>query len=102
MSPLHCSKPDNIGIKDGNLVQIFDFGLCRELPEQGPDPGKVFHMSGVGTRIFMAPEVLVGQQYNLKADVYSWAMVFYVMLALRKPFDECDAAAHRKMACDEG
>lgn len=46
-------KPDNIGIQtvDGRqVVKIFDFGLCRELPEECPVDTKVFHMSGVGTR----------------------------------------------------
>ena len=46
-------KPDNIGIQtvDGRqIVKIFDFGLCRELPEECPVDTKVFHMSGVGTR----------------------------------------------------
>jgi Protein kinase domain len=46
-------KPDNIGIQtvDGrHVVKIFDFGLCRELPEECPVDTKVFHMSGVGTR----------------------------------------------------
>lgn len=42
-------KPDNIGIQD-RMVKIFDFGLCRELPEEYPVENKVFHMSGVGTR----------------------------------------------------
>lgn len=42
-------KPDNIGIQNG-VVKIFDFGLCRELPEECPVENKVFHMSGVGTR----------------------------------------------------
>ena len=47
-------KPDNIGFK-GNTVKIFDFGLCRELPEVSPDETKLFRMSGVGTRRYMAP-----------------------------------------------
>ncbi len=42
-------KPDNIGIQN-RTVKIFDFGLCRELPEACPVENKVFHMSGVGTR----------------------------------------------------
>lgn len=34
----------------------------------------------------MAPEVGLGQPYNLSADVYSWAMVMWFMLALEPPF----------------
>jgi serine/threonine protein kinase len=45
-------KPDNVGIKKNGVVQLFDFGLCRELPEASPPSNKLFHMSGwvpVGT-----------------------------------------------------
>eukprot|EP00980_Cylindrotheca_fusiformis_P004593 scaffold982_cov139-Cylindrotheca_fusiformis.AAC.6 len=94
-------KPDNIGFK-GNTVQLFDFGLCRELPEAKPAQDKTFHMSGVGTKRYMAPEVFLGKHYNLKADVYSWAIVFHSMLSLQKPYDMCDAQLYKKCVCEEG
>jgi serine/threonine protein kinase len=94
-------KPDNIGFQ-GSTIKIFDFGLCRELPEESPEPEKVFHMSGVGTRIFMAPEVLRGEHYNLKADVYSWTMVLHAMLSLQKPFGGYDQATHKLLVCQHG
>ena len=34
----------------------------------------------------MAPEVGLGQPYNLAADVYSWSMLMWFMLALEPPF----------------
>ena len=34
----------------------------------------------------MAPEVGLGEPYNLSADVYSWAMVTWFILALEPPF----------------
>lgn len=79
-------KPDNVGFK-GNHIQLFDFGLCRELPEETPNQEKLFCMSGVGTRRYMAPEIVNGSKYNLKADVYSFAMVLYEMLSLERPVD---------------
>ena len=94
-------KPDNIGFKDGE-IKLFDFGLCRELPEETPHHEKVFNMSGVGTRRYMAPEVAKGLGYNLKADVYSFAMVLYEMLSLKKPFDLYNKDMHRVLVCDEG
>jgi serine/threonine protein kinase len=94
-------KPDNIGFR-GSTVQIFDFGLCRELPEAGPEDNEVFHMSGVGTRRYMAPEVYLGQHYNVKADVYSWTIVFHAMLSLQKPFDMYNNALHKLLVCQEG
>lgn len=92
---------DNIGFR-GSTVQLFDFGLCRELPEAKPVEEKTFHMSGVGTKRYMAPEVFVGNHYNLKADVYSWSIVFHTMLSLQKPFDMFDAIHYKELVCDQG
>ena len=94
-------KPDNVGFRDGK-VQLFDFGLCRELPEEMANENKVFEMSGVGTRRYMAPEIVKGMAYNLKIDVYSWAMVFYEVLCLQKPFELYNRAIHRILVCENG
>lgn len=59
-------KPDNIGILVTNgtqVVKIFDFGLCRELPEECPVDTKVFHMSGVGTRRYSKSRCLMLQYH---------------------------------------
>lgn len=95
--------PNNVGIIHGpegkSLIQLFDFGLVRELPshesdeiggEDGirrPPKDHFFQMSYVGTRRYMAPEVSsVEGCYNLQADVYSFTMVLYEMMTLITPF----------------
>jgi len=101
-------KPDNVGLVkstvpgEAPIVQLFDFGLCREIPEAAPPEDKVFHMSGVGTRRYMSPEVYLGQFYNVKADVYSWAIVFHSMITLQRPFEMYDAESHKIMVYEEG
>jgi serine/threonine protein kinase len=93
-------KPNNIGFL-GNRVQLFDFGLSRELPTL--DTSVPFEMSGkVGTLRYMAPEVAMHQSYNVSADVYSWAMVCYEMMSLQKPFDGWTRDMHAKLVCDRG
>ena len=94
-------KPDNIGFR-GNIVQLFDFGLCRELPESQPDKDRVFTMSGVGTRRYLAPEVILGKGYNQKVDVYSWSMVLHEMLSLQKPFDLYGHELHLELVVQGG
>eukprot|EP00529_Nitzschia_sp_RCC80_P015525 CAMPEP_0113495602 /NCGR_PEP_ID=MMETSP0014_2-20120614/29694_1 /TAXON_ID=2857 /ORGANISM="Nitzschia sp." /LENGTH=699 /DNA_ID=CAMNT_0000389505 /DNA_START=357 /DNA_END=2456 /DNA_ORIENTATION=- /assembly_acc=CAM_ASM_000159 len=100
-------KPDNIGIAMSNnkneaVVKLFDFGLCRELPQAAPAENQVFHMSGVGTRRYMAPEVFLGQYYNVKTDVYSWSMVLHAMLSLQRPYEMYTADLHKMLVCQEG
>lgn len=85
-------KPQNIGFKANDTVQIFDFGLCRELPAAGTTSmiqlDETFKMSEAGTKRYMAPEIYkcMGSRYNLKVDCYSWAAVYYEMLSLEKPY----------------
>lgn len=93
-------KPDNIGIRNGS-IQLFDFGLCRELPQQTEDDG-LFCMSGVGTWRYMAPEVVLHQRYNQKADVFSFGMVLYELFFHQKPFELYNFDMHKLLVCEGG
>jgi serine/threonine protein kinase len=90
----------NIGFLN-NRVQLFDFGLSRELPS--PSLDEPFLMSGkIGTLRYMAVEVACLQPYNVAADVYSWAMVAYEIMALTKPFSGWTRDMHSQMVCGMG
>ena len=41
---------------------------------------------GTGSRRFMAPEVALGEPYNLSADIYSFAILLWELVALDKAF----------------
>ena len=43
-------------------------------------------MSGAGSPRYMAPEILSGRPYNIKADVYSFAIVLWEILSGQTPF----------------
>ncbi|KAJ9180051.1 hypothetical protein P3X46_008344 [Hevea brasiliensis] len=73
-------KPDNILFDSGNRVKLADFGSADWLGEERT-------MSGVvGTPYYVAPEVVMGRDYNEKSDVWSAGVVLYVMLAGIPPF----------------
>jgi serine/threonine protein kinase len=108
-------KPHNIGfstkksteggssVTEVDQVQLLDFGLVRELPEQHASESDVFEMSGVGTRRYMAVEVILpSARYNCKADVYSWSMVFWEMLSLHKPYATYSVEEHNENVCLAG
>jgi serine/threonine protein kinase len=81
---------------------LFDFGLSRELPkrkgqshrDKDLEDEETFHMSGVGTQRYMAPEIISTRRYNLRADVYSWSMVVLEIMTLNKPFLEYNPEEH--------
>ena len=93
-------KPNNIGFLNGR-VQLFDFGLSRELPNC--DLNEPFEMSGkVGTLRYMAVEVASHSNYNVSADVFSWAMVAYEVWTGTKPFAGWTREMHADLVCHRG
>jgi serine/threonine protein kinase len=92
-------KPHNIGFdRNANLI-LFDFGLCREIPPGMCGNTDLYEMSGVGTRRYLAPEVLNSGCYNLKADVYGWALVTWEFLSGQRPFAAYSIEQHRIQVC---
>jgi serine/threonine protein kinase len=72
-------KPDNILISDG-IIKISDFSFARLF--EGEKTDKHFY-SFVGTPFYTAPQILDGQEYSSKCDVWSLGMIFYQMLTGR-------------------
>lgn len=84
--PYLLQKPDNIGFDESGTLKLFDFGLAKELCEDQRDENGLYRMTGfTGAIRYMAPEVGLYQPYNEKADVYSWSMLFWYILALEPP-----------------
>jgi len=80
-------KPDNIGFTINGKLKIFDFGLAKELRNDERVKGGLFNMTGcTGSIRYMSPENLQMKPYNLKTDIYSWAMIMWNILALEPPF----------------
>eukprot|EP00980_Cylindrotheca_fusiformis_P018710 scaffold6231_cov108-Cylindrotheca_fusiformis.AAC.6 len=83
-------KPENIGFDVRGDIKIFDFGLAKEMPQQedrSRDETYLFTAS-TGTPRYMAPEVAVGRQYNQSCDIYSFGLVFWEMITLKRPFSD--------------
>jgi len=62
-------------------VKLFDFGLARVMPEGGDTYSDLYEMSGAGSPRYMSPECLADKDYNLKSDVYTFAIVLWEMLS---------------------
>jgi NIMA (never in mitosis gene a)-related kinase len=74
-------KPANIFLTLDGTVKIGDLGLSRELSEQ-----TIQAHSKVGTPLYMSPEVLRGDGYDFKSDVWSLGCMLYELTMLKSPF----------------
>jgi len=83
-------KPENIMLTPKGQVKILDFGVAKHLPRPDDDTGSGSTASGgktfSGTPAYMAPEVLLEQPSDQRADIFSLGVVLYEMLAGQHPF----------------
>jgi len=73
-------KPANVGFDNDGKVRLFDFGMARKLEDCDPD-------EMCGSPRYMAPEVMAGEGYSLKTDVYSFGIILYELCSLTVAFD---------------
>ncbi|MBS2032885.1 MAG: serine/threonine protein kinase [Deltaproteobacteria bacterium] len=76
-------KPANVMVDDDRHVRVMDFGLAKFLAEEEPvtATGKI-----VGTYRYMAPEQLLGEKLDPRADLYSLGVMIYELITGRVPF----------------
>lgn len=74
-------------IDHNGSLKITDFGLAKIRPNPKSLLEDEFDMTGeTGSYRYMAPEVFKHQKYNETVDIYSFAMIFYYLLAGKPPW----------------
>ena len=95
-------KPDNIGIDYSGRVKVFDFDMARALPNSA-GPNECLLLTGkVGAPRYMSPECGRSEPYNLKADVYSFALLCHQVYSLSTPFSDFPPKQHAKLVFYDG
>jgi serine/threonine protein kinase len=89
-------KPENVGFNRHGTLKLFDFDVSRILPESSAAlPDETFAMTHqVGSYRYMSPECALGQEYNLKSDVYSFSVLCHQIMSLEKPYDDIRSDLH--------
>ena len=77
-------KPENImcsSADENDLnIKLTDFGFaCFFNPKEGMD-------CSLGTPLFMAPELVQGEKYDQRVDVWSLGVITYFLLTTMEPF----------------
>jgi serine/threonine-protein kinase len=75
-------KPQNILIDHEGRAKLTDFGISRQLEQDGMTAtGRV-----LGTTDYVAPEQAMGRKVDPRTDIYSLGVVLYEMLVGQVPF----------------
>ena len=89
-------KPANVMLTDTGIAKVMDFGIARMLG------GEHYTHAGymMGTPAYMAPEQVLGQEVDGRADLYSVGVLFYRLLSRQLPFqaDTAIAMAQKQVA----
>jgi serine/threonine-protein kinase len=75
-------KPQNVLIDTEGRAKVTDFGIARELEQDGlTKTGRV-----LGTTDYVSPEQAMGQAVDARSDIYSLGVLLYEMLTGDVPF----------------
>ena len=73
-------KSENVLVDSNFVAKITDFGQSRFQNDGGRT------MTACGSPLWTAPEVIRGEKYSEKADVYSFAIILYELLTWSPPY----------------
>ncbi len=84
-------KPSNIMLYEGHgrryNVKVLDFGLAK-LASGGGELTRKKEL--IGSPPYIAPEQILGKDFDVRVDVYALGVLFYSMLCGQRPFDAAD------------
>ncbi len=77
-------KPANVLCVDGE-IKVVDFGIAAQAVQAAKLRG-----TAAGTVLYMAPELLLGQQPSVESDLYAVGVLGYELLTGHFPFDHAN------------
>ncbi|MBI4853839.1 MAG: protein kinase [Acidobacteria bacterium] len=85
-------KPDNIFLHnniEGEIIKVLDFGIAKLINPTESAKNNLVETEGlIGTPLYMAPERLALDSYDISSDIYSLGSVIYEMISGQAPFQK--------------
>ena len=73
-------KPANIIVSDNYKIKIVDFGVSRKTSKNS------IMTKYIGRSYYIAPELINGENYNNKVDIWAFGCIIYELLSLKVCF----------------
>ena len=82
-------KSENVLVTEDGVLKVSDFGLAKlELESSLTEEGSV-----LGTMAYMAPEQIMGEKSDARADIFSFGVLCHEMTVAELPFQAVHMAA---------
>ena len=75
-------KPDNLFLTKDLKVKIGDFGIAKQLNNVNE-----YAKTKAGTMLYMAPEIINGEKYNNKVDIWALGCIIHELCTLKFCFE---------------
>ena len=75
--------PDNIFIDKKYQIKIGDFGVSKILTQT-----KKYTQTAIGKLQYIAPEIIIGEKYDIKVDIYSLGCIIYELFTLNEYYKD--------------
>uniref|UniRef100_A0A7S2FVM9 Protein kinase domain-containing protein n=1 Tax=Octactis speculum TaxID=3111310 RepID=A0A7S2FVM9_9STRA len=90
-------KPENLLMTfagPSGEVKVIDFGLSKLLsgPDSGTSPGTPKTSSFLGTKGYLAPEMIRRESYSKAIDMWAVGVIAFILVCGCLPFDDATAA----------
>ena len=74
-------KPNNIFLMKNNHIKLGDFGIARVLKID-----ETSAQTQIGTQPYFSPEIINGEKYDYRTDIWDLGIILYEMSNLKNPF----------------
>ena len=84
-------QPNNILLTKNNQIKLTDFGIAKILDSEQQVKTKI------GNDSYFSPEIIKGENYDFKTDIWNLGIILYELTQLKHPFEDVNISPQEKL-----